>query len=189
MQYISKGLYIEDNELVISLRERKVKYFRQHCPVDSYIQGSIERNLYEGEEQDRHVFDDQHEDTKNRYIVYLPRDKQKSSIERITPYYHEIDNWNIPTRCKKNAKIILQKLGVIINHGFYAELQDNYTMVCYLNIGRGIILSIDNPLYLSVSNVVYSITYKSKILRVNFDDIDTLIRNIIQLQKKLKFIA
>ena len=189
MQYISKSLYIEDNDLVISLREREVKSIRQHFPVERYNQGTIKRNLYEEEEQDRHAFDDQGADKSKRYIIYLSSDKQRTSVKRIAPYYHEIDDWDVPIRCKNNAKRLLQKLESITNHGFYAELQSNNTMACYINIGKGIILNVDKQLYSSDLNVVYSIMYKNKILRVNSDLVDTLTNYIIQLQKKLKFIV
>ena len=188
MQYTSRRLYIEDNDLVISLREREVKVLRPRYQSVNDIPIVGKRDLYEEEEQDRHAFDDQGEDSSNMYTIYLPRDKQKASSKRIKSYYSKIDDWDIPLRYKNNAKRLLHKLEAIINHGFYVILRPNLLMDCYINIGKGLLLTISKSLLSNYSKVPFALTYKEQVIRINTEEIDILINQIIQLQQKLHFI-
>lgn len=189
MNFLKEDLYSgTDSESLISVQGKTTYRLSKNAENEKYyVVYAEEDDIYATEELDRYAFHDQYE-TKE-YAIYLPRDKRASSIKRIVDYYAKIDEWNIALRGKKNAKDLLKKLERIVNHGFYAILRHEKIIECYINIGKGILLNIDKPLFTNTSEVIYSIIYKKKVLRVNHSDIDILVDKIILLQKKMKFIS
>lgn len=82
----------------------------------------------------------------------------------------------------------LEKLNSIYHTACYIALQDNQIIDAYLNIGKGILLNVERDLTEEDNVIIYALTYKKKVLRVNEVDFDMLITQIEKLQKRLNII-
>jgi hypothetical protein len=79
----------------------------------------------------------------------------------------------------------LEKLKSIYHTGCYIALKNNQIIDAYLNIGKGILLNVEKDLTEEDNIIIYALTYKKKVLRVNESDFDMLITQIEELQRKL----
>lgn len=79
----------------------------------------------------------------------------------------------------------LEKLNFIYHTACYIALKNNQIIDVYLNIGKGILLNVTKDLTEEDNVIIYALTYKKKVLRVNECDFDMLITQIEELQKRL----
>lgn len=77
----------------------------------------------------------------------------------------------------------LEKLNSIYHTACYIALKNNQIIDAYLNIGKGISLNIEKNLTEEDDVVIYSLTYKKKVLRVDEGDFNMLITQIEKLQR------
>lgn len=82
----------------------------------------------------------------------------------------------------------LEKLKSIYHTGCYIALKNNQIIDAYLNIGKGILLNVEKDLTEKDNIIIYALTYKKKVLRVNEGDFDMLITQIKELQRRLGII-
>lgn len=82
----------------------------------------------------------------------------------------------------------LEKLNSIYHTACYIALKDNQVIDAYLNIGKGILLNVEKDLTEEDNVIIYALTYKKKVLRVNESDFDILITQIEELQKRLRIL-
>lgn len=83
----------------------------------------------------------------------------------------------------------LEKLNSIYHTACYIALKNNQIIDAYLNIGKGISLNIEKNLTEEDNNIItYALTCEKKVLRVNECDLDMLITQIKELQKRLSII-
>ena len=82
----------------------------------------------------------------------------------------------------------LEKLNSIYHTACYIALKNNQIVDAYLNIGKGILLNVEKDLTEEGNIIIYALTYKKKVLRVNEADFDMLITQIEELQKRLSII-
>ena len=82
----------------------------------------------------------------------------------------------------------LEKLNSIYHTACYIALKHNQIIDVYLNIGKGILLNVEKDLTEEDDIIIYALTYKKKVLRVNEGDFDMLITQIEKLQKRLNII-
>lgn len=82
----------------------------------------------------------------------------------------------------------LEKLNSIYHTACYIALENNQIIDAYLNIGKGILLNVEKDLVEEDNIIIYALTYKKKVLRVNEADFDMLITQIEKLQKRLNII-
>ena len=82
----------------------------------------------------------------------------------------------------------LEKLNSIYHTACYIALKNNHIIDAYLNIGKGILLNVEKDLIEEGNIIIYALTYKKKVLRVNEGDFDMLITQIEELQKILSII-
>lgn len=84
----------------------------------------------------------------------------------------------------------LEKLKSIYHTGCYVALENYKIINAYLNIGKGLLLNVEKDLTEedNTNIIIYALTYKKKVLRVNEGDFDKLITQIKELQKRLRII-
>lgn len=82
----------------------------------------------------------------------------------------------------------LEKLNSIYHTACYIALKNDKIIDAYLNIGKGILLNVEKDLTEEDNVIIYALTYKKKVLRVNEGDFDMLIAQIEKLQKRLNII-
>lgn len=82
----------------------------------------------------------------------------------------------------------LEKLNSIHHTASYIALKNNQIIDAYLNIGKGILLNVEKDLTEEDNIIIYALTYKKKVLRVNEGDFDMLITQIKELQRRLGII-
>ena len=82
----------------------------------------------------------------------------------------------------------LEKLNSIYHTASYIALKNDKIIDAYLNIGKGILLNVEKDLTEEDNIIIYALTYKKKVLRVNEGDFDMLITQIKELQQKLRII-
>jgi hypothetical protein len=82
----------------------------------------------------------------------------------------------------------LEKLNSIYHTACYITLKNNQIIDAYLNIGKGILLNVEKDLTEEDDIIIYALSYKKKVLRVNEGDFDMLITQIEKLQKRLNII-
>mgnify|MGYP003309610659 CR=1 FL=1 len=84
----------------------------------------------------------------------------------------------------------LEKLKSIYHTGCYIALENNKIIDAYLNIGKGLLLNVAKDLTEedNINIIIYALTYKKKVLRVNEGDFDMLITQIKELQKRLNLL-
>ena len=82
----------------------------------------------------------------------------------------------------------LEKLNSIYHTACYIALKNGQIIDAYLNIGKGILLNVEKDLTEEDDIIIYALTYKKKVLRVNEADFDMLITQIEELQKRLSII-
>lgn len=87
----------------------------------------------------------------------------------------------------------LEKLKSIYHTGCYIALENDKIINAYLNIGKGLLLNVEKDLtekdLTEKDNIIiYALTYKKKVLRVNEGDFDMLMTQIKELQKRLRII-
>lgn len=84
----------------------------------------------------------------------------------------------------------LEKLKSIYHTGCYVALENYKIINAYLNIGKGLLLNVEKDLTEedNINIIIYALTYKKKVLRVNECDFDMLITQIKELQKRLRII-
>lgn len=82
----------------------------------------------------------------------------------------------------------LEKLNSIYHTASYIALKSDQIIDTYLNIGKGILLNVEKDLTEEDNIIIYALTYKKKVLRVNEGDFDMLITQIKELQMRLGII-
>lgn len=82
----------------------------------------------------------------------------------------------------------LEKLKSIYHTACYIALENDKIIDAYLNIGKGILLNVSKDLSEEDNIIIYALTCKKKVLRVNEGDFDMLLTQIEELQKRLNII-
>lgn len=106
-------------------------------------------------------------------------------IDNLDNLDETIDELSIDIDTKLVLRPFLEKLNSIYHTACYIALQDNQIIDAYLNIGKGILLNVEKNLTEEDDTIIYALTYKKKVLRINEGDFDMLITQIEELQKRL----
>jgi len=109
-------------------------------------------------------------------------------IDNLDNLDETIDELSIDIDTKLVLRPFLEKLNSIYHTACYIALKDNQIIDAYLNIGKGILLNVEKDLTEEDNIIIYALTYKKKVLRVNESDFDILITQIEELQKRLHII-
>lgn len=109
-------------------------------------------------------------------------------IDNLDNLDETINGLSIDIDTKLALLPFLEKLNSIYHTACYIALKNNQIIDAYLNIGKGISLNIEKNLTEEDNIIIYALTHKKKVLRVNEGDFDTLISQIEELQKRLSII-
>lgn len=111
--------------------------------------------------------------------------KKIIDIDNLDNLVETINELSIDLDIKLVLLPFLEKLKSIYHTGCYIALKNNQIIDAYLNIGKGILLNVEKDLTEEDNIIIYALTYKKKVLRVNESDFDMLITQIEELQRKL----
>ena len=111
--------------------------------------------------------------------------KKIIDIDNLDNLDETINELSIDIDTKLVLLPFLEKLKSIYHTGCYIALKNNQIIDAYLNIGKGILLNVEKNLTEEDNIIIYALTYKKKVLRVNESDFDMLITQIEELQRKL----
>ena len=114
--------------------------------------------------------------------------KKIIDIDNLDNLVEMINELSIDFDIKLVLLPFLEKLKSIYHTGCYIALKNNQIIDAYLNIGKGILLNVEKDLAEEDNIIIYALTYKKKVLRVNEGDFDMLIAQIEELQKRLSII-
>lgn len=109
-------------------------------------------------------------------------------IDNLDNLDETINELSIDLDTKLALLPFLEKLNSIYHTACYIALKDSKITDAYLNIGKGILLNVEKDLSEEDNIIIYALTYKKKVLRVNEGDFDMLITQIEELQRKLHII-
>lgn len=109
-------------------------------------------------------------------------------IDNLNNLDETINELSIDIDTKLLLLPFLEKLNSIYHTACYIALKNDQIIDAYLNIGKGILLNVEKDLTEEDNIIIYALTYKKKVLRVNEGDFDMLIAQIEELQKKLNII-
>jgi hypothetical protein len=104
-------------------------------------------------------------------------------IDNLDNLYETINGLSIDIDTKLVLLPFLEKLNSIYHTACYIALKNNQIIDAYLNIGKGISLNIEKNLTEEDDVVIYSLTYKKKVFRVDEGDFNMLITQIEELQR------
>ena len=114
--------------------------------------------------------------------------KKIIDIDNLDNLDETINELSIDIDTKLVLLTFLEKLNSIYHIACYIALENNQIIDAYLNIGKGILLNVEKDLTEEDNVIIYALTYKKKVLRVNEGDFDMLITQIEKLQNKLRII-
>lgn len=114
--------------------------------------------------------------------------KKIIDIDNLDNLDETINELSIDIDTKLVLLPFLEKLKSIYHTASYIALKDNQIIDAYLNIGKGILLNVEKDLSAEDNIIIYALTYKKKVLRVNEGDFDMLITQIKELQKRLNLL-
>jgi len=125
--------------------------------------------------------------------MLLKMEKIIIDIDNLDNLDETINELSIDLDTKLALLPFLKKLKSIYHTGCYIALENNKTINAYLNIGKGLLLNVEKDLtekdLTEKDNIIiYALTYKKKVLRVNEGNFDMLITQIKELQKRLRII-
>lgn len=114
-------------------------------------------------------------------------------IDNLDNLDETVNSMSIDIDTKLVLLPFLEKLKSIYHTACYIALENYKIIDAYLNIGKGILLNVEKDLtekdLTEKDNIIiYALTYKKKVLRVNEGDFDMLITQIEELQKRLHII-
>lgn len=114
--------------------------------------------------------------------------KKIIDIDNLDNLYETINELSIDFDIKLVLLPFLEKLKSIYHTACYIALKNDKIVDAYLNIGKGILLNVERDLTDEDNVIIYALTYKKKVLRVNEGDFDMLMSQIGELQKRLNII-
>ena len=114
--------------------------------------------------------------------------KKIIDIDNLDNLDETINELSIDIDTKLVLLPFLEKLNSIYHTACYIALENDQIIDAYLNIGKGILLNVEKDLTEEDNVIIYALTYKKKVLRVNEGDFDMLITQIEKLQNKLRII-
>jgi len=125
--------------------------------------------------------------------MLLKMEKIIIDIDNLDNLDETINELSIDLDTKLALLLFLKKLKSIYHTGCYIALKNNQIIDAYLNIGKGLLLNVEKDLtekdLTEKDNIIiYALTYKKKVLRVNEGNFDMLITQIKELQKRLRII-
>lgn len=120
-------------------------------------------------------------------------DKIIIDIDNLDNLDETVNSMSIDIDTKLVLLPFLEKLKSIYHTGCYIALKNGQIIDAYLNIGKGLLLNVEKDLkeeHLTEEDniIIYALTYKKKVLRVNEGNFDMLITQIEELQKRLRII-